>query len=84
MITDMQNRTAERKQGRPPASEPRMAAEEARVDTTQRHVPPLVCPKCGRGMTPRVERWETSGEASCICTLSNCRFLYRQAMVRVK
>lgn len=84
MITDMQNRTAERKQGRPPASEPRSPAEEAVIDTTQRHVPPLVCPKCGRGMTPRVERWEQNGEAACLCTLSNCRFLYRPAMVRVK
>jgi hypothetical protein len=58
--------------------------QPAVVDTTQRHVPPLICPICGRGMVPRVQRWELYGEAACICTLSGCKFTYRPAVIRVK
>lgn len=70
--------------GRPPASVPKQPEKDALPDATQRHVPAQSCPKCGRGMTPKVERWELNGEASCICTLSGCRFNYRPASVRVK
>lgn len=59
------------------------------VDTTLRHVPPMVCPKCGRGMTPLVERWRPANAdgvqtADCKCTLNNCMFVYTPASVRLK
>lgn len=83
MISDMKNRTFEsdRKPGRPPASVPKQPVQEAVIDPTQRKVPPLVCPKCGRGMTPRVAGWH-GGTASCICSLTGCRFTYTPATVR--
>jgi hypothetical protein len=58
---------------------------EAVVDTTQRRVPPIVCPKCGRGMTPLVVRWRRGDEiaADCTCTLNGCAFVYYPATVRL-
>ncbi len=73
-----------RSPGRPPASAPRQPEQDAKVDTTQRHVPPLTCPICGRGMVPRVERWKDDGSAACMCSLSGCRFIYTPAKVRAK
>jgi hypothetical protein len=63
--------------------------QEAIVDTTIRQVPPMVCPKCGRGMTPKVLRWRKPNadkveSADCACTLSGCEFLYTPASVRIK
>lgn len=63
--------------------------QEAVVDTTVRQVPPMVCPKCGRGMTPTVERWRKPNSnkvesADCKCTLNGCGFVYTPATVRVK
>ena len=85
MQTDIKNRTApsERNRGRPPESEPRQPERVAKIDLTQETVPPLTCPKCGRGMTPRVERWSPCGEAYCVCQASGCRFVYRPATTRV-
>lgn len=85
MEQNLNNRIA-KPQGRPPNYE-KQAPTEAVPDLTQRHVPPLVCPKCGRGMTPRVERWRSDAIgtfADCICVLTNCKFIYRPAETRVK
>jgi hypothetical protein len=77
-----------RGQGRPPKSAPSGPHEAVVVDTTLRHVPPMTCKKCGRGMQPRVERWRIEagqGEvADCQCALCPSRFVYRPATVRQK
>jgi hypothetical protein len=92
MNNDHQNRMAapaNRGPGRPPGTDRVLpAAQPATVDTTQRTVPPLIAPCCGRGMTPRLERWEVAGthkdQASCLCTLCGGRFYYDPAKVILK
>jgi len=73
----------------PLSAKPSAPPQVAVVDLTQRHVPPLTCPKCGRGMTPTVERWRKPNgngveAADCKCTLNGCSFVYVPATVRVK
>lgn len=82
MEQNLNNRVA-RPVGRPP-NHSLNPPGDAVPDLTQRYVPPLVCPVCGRGMVPRVERWRSDGQADCVCILTNCRFTYRPAEVRVK
>ncbi len=76
-----------RGQGRPPKDRPSGTHAVVVVDTTLRHVPPLVGPCCGRGMQPKVERWRTDAGtevADCQCALCGKRFVYRPATVRAK
>ncbi len=77
------NTRAPRPVGRPPNYQ-KQEAVPAVPDMTQRHVPPLTCPGCGRGMVPRVERWERDGSAACLCSLNGCRFNYTPATIRPK
>ncbi len=81
MENNLRNRAG--KSGLPPAYE-KQPETPAIPDPTQRHVPALVCPGCGRGMTPRVERWCPDGSAACVCALTGCKFNYRPATVRIK
>lgn len=72
-----------------PATATRNPQQEVVVDTTVRQVPPMVCPKCGRGMTPAVQRWrKPNGDkvevADCKCSLNGCAFVYTPASVRLK
>lgn len=88
------NDQAARPIGRPPASVQRQPEVPAEIPqpVDERHVPALLCPKCGAFMRPHVERWETGGYASCVCTApawrlnrsEACRFTYRPPLVRVK
>lgn len=71
------------------ASRPLQPQQPAVADLTQRQVPPIICPKCGRGMTPRVERWRPPNgngieAADCQCSLNGCSFVYTPASVRIK
>jgi hypothetical protein len=75
--------------GRPPADADRSPPQPAVADMTFRYVPPLVCPMCGRGMTPKLKRWrpiDARGVASadCDCTLCGKGFVYTPAVVRPK
>lgn len=69
------------------------APEEVIIDATLRAVPPMICPQsqggCGRGMTPRVERWRKPDATGIQCADVQCmlcgrRFVYTPAVVRAK
>jgi hypothetical protein len=79
-----ENRMAEpRRRGRPPksANVPTEQFDALPVVLEFRHVPPLNCPKCRRGMAPRVLRW-TGNTAMCSCALCGGRFDYDPPKVR--
>ena len=63
--------TSRRGPGRPRKDEER-PTQEAQPYIPPRTVPPLICPRCGQGMQPRVRKWvETKGapdRAMCTCT----------------
>ena len=86
--TTSNNRMAEpqtRGPGRPSQSNPIQPQKDAEIAAiTGKYVPALNCPTCGRGMTPRVERWLPNGDAACMCSLSGCRFVYTPPKVRAK
>lgn len=83
MTTQPFNRMAQpevRKVGRPANGSDRHSAQDAVIDTTQRKVPPVIPPCCGRGNQPTTERWEVSGvhagHASCVCGACGRGFYY--------
>lgn len=73
--------TQKRGPGRPPASAPQHEPQDAIIAATYRHVPPLVCPLCGRADQPLVQRW-VKDEAYCQCKLCAGTFTYSPAKVR--
>jgi hypothetical protein len=86
MTSDEHNRMADterRKPGRPPNTKPSDPVEAMPVVLNERHVPPINCPCCGRGMTPIVLRWVPDGTAACTCRLCGKRFNYTPPKVRV-
>lgn len=87
METDLHNRMAPEKsrQGRPLKSEqeaPKLA--EVLGGVVPGVIPPMVCPKCGRGMTPRYDRTKLTakGEIYCNCSLCGGRFAWAPPTVR--
>lgn len=82
-----QNRMADpekRERGRPPKSEERPPATEAETVIVADSVMPCTCPKCGRGMQPRVIRKRPDGIRDCRCQLCGREFEYTPAKVRPK
>lgn len=77
----------------PPTPPQRPATVPAELDPTVRMVPPIKCRwigkdgqmgGCGRGISPRVERWRTrqsdgADYACCRCTLCGRPFVYYPA-----
>lgn len=87
MTITPQNRMAEpeqRKQGRPLKSEERPAPVEAETVLVPDRVMPCICPKCGRGMQPRVLHRRQNGVRDCACKLCGKEFEYFPAMIRPK
>jgi transcription elongation factor Elf1 len=75
-----------RKRGRPSNADLAARAGETQESDAlpvvlDRHVPPLNCPKCGRGMDPRVTKWH-NGAAYCQCRLCGGHFQYTPPKVR--
>lgn len=85
MENNMHDRMSDtpRRRGRPPKEQrpPATTVEAMPVVLPIRHVPPLNCPKCGRGMVPRVQRWD-GAVANCLCSLCAGRFDYTPPQVR--
>ena len=84
-----QNRMAEpqaRGRGRPSNSEvsDRQPAVEAQMVVVPDNVLPCICPKCGRGMQPRVIRKRPDGVRDCTCALCGKEFEYTPATIRPK
>lgn len=66
------DQTIARKPGRPRKDAPVAPLEPVVVVTHLRHVPSLVAPCCGTGITPKVARWRTVSAypveiADCSC-----------------
>lgn len=85
MTSDPLNRMATRRErGRPKDDDKGPPAVEAQPVLLLDSVPPLVCPKCGRGMQPKVMRKRPNGERDCACTLCAREFVYTPPRVREK
>jgi DNA-directed RNA polymerase subunit M/transcription elongation factor TFIIS len=76
-----------RKRGRPKKGDQRTEYQEVVDVVIPDRVPGMVCPKCGRGMVPRIERHAHTAEKGrtvyCMCTMCGCRFEYRPPMTRI-
>ncbi len=81
MEHDLNNRMEKTKQGRPPKSEV-LPTQPAKLLNCV--IPPMLCPKCGRGMTPRYDRTKPTekGEIYCNCSLCGGRFAWTIPVVR--
>lgn len=80
--TNRQANPKKRGPGRPKKTEPKEPEVEAVLDGPAR-VPPLICPKCGRGMQPKVRRKRPDGVRDCVCTLCGRGFAYTPPRVRL-
>ena len=73
-----------RGRGRPRDAEERQDPAEAVTVVLNDAVLPCICPKCGRGMTPRVLRRRTDGVRDCACGLCGAGLEYTPASIRPK
>lgn len=73
-----------RGRGRPRNDEVRQPEIEAPPIHVDGAVLPCTCPKCGRGMTPRILHRRADGSRDCACGLCGAGFVYTPATVRVK
>ncbi len=69
-------------QGRPPSDAPPLIHETAQPVLLFDVVPALRCPRCGRGMQPRVLRRRKGSEIrECACSLCGQAFLYTPPVI---
>lgn len=77
-----------RKRGRPrkhplPDDPPTLGEpEEATPILHSGAIFPIICPLCGRGMTPKVDGKRENGDRRCRCSLCGGKFEYRPPQVR--
>jgi uncharacterized C2H2 Zn-finger protein len=79
MEPQIPNRLA--RQGRPAATAPARVESPAMQVMTTDTVPPVNCPRCGRGQQPRMLR-RRPGEIDCACALCGKPFTYRPPTIR--
>lgn len=62
----------------PPLEQPQEVQPVIHADA----ILPIICPECGRGMTPRVEGKRPNNDRRCRCTLCGKTFEYVPPKVR--
>jgi hypothetical protein len=84
MENNLHNRVT-RPVGRPPKTDSPNPEVEAAVVQIPSHIPALICPLCGQGMTPVAVRGaRPNGERDCQCSQCGGAFVYRPPTVRIK
>lgn len=84
-VTTPANRMAQpirRGPGRPRKNEPREPSVEATL-LVGNVLPPMICPKCQRGMQPTVRSRGATGVIYAKCGANGCQFIYTPPRVRI-